>query len=272
MNTEILKLHQEQNTVSDIQKHEERAAQLDEQLANLSLCERLALVAEQFPTTVFTSSLGIEDQVMTHFIAIKAPEIDVITLQTGRLFPETLDLISQTQEKLNLTIKAYEPEPVALAAYIAENGENGFYDSVEARHACCYVRKVEPLKRSLAGADAWITGLRRAQSDNRGDVPFAEWNADFGVMKFNLLADWTVDCMNEAVKNHSIPINPLHQRGYPSIGCEPCTRAIKPGESERAGRWWWENDDTRECGLHVSEEEEDAASSVVPNVGKDSHV
>lgn len=257
--------------MSDTEQNEQRAAQLDAQLASLSLCERLALVAEQFSNPVFTSSLGIEDQVMTHFIAIKAPEIGVITLQTGRLFPETLELIEETQEKLKLTIMAYEPEPVALAAYIAANGANGFYDSVEARHACCHVRKVEPLKRSLAGADAWITGLRRAQSDSRGDVPFAEWNADFSVMKFNLMADWTVDGMNEAVTNHAIPINPLHKRGYPSIGCEPCTRAIKRGESERAGRWWWEQDDTRECGLHVSEEE-GAVSSVVPIVGKESHV
>jgi phosphoadenosine phosphosulfate reductase len=138
---------------------------------------------------------------------------------------------------------------------------NGFYESVDARHACCHARKLVPLDAALSGADAWVTGLRRGQSGNRADTPFAEYDEVRGLIKYNPLADWDIETINAYVRANEVPINPLHARGYPSIGCEPCTRAIKPGESERAGRWWWENDNSRECGLHVAAS---SPSSTIP--------
>jgi phosphoadenosine phosphosulfate reductase len=202
---------------------------------------------------VLTTSLGIEDQVITHVIGLNRFDIDVVTLETGRLFPETLQLISDTEARYGISIKRYYPEKADIDAYVAQYGMNGFYDSVEARHACCGVRKVKPLARALAGASVWITGLRRGQSGNRADTPFVEFDAERNLLKVNPLADWSIDKINALVKDEAVPVNPLHARGYPSIGCEPCTRAIKPGEPERAGRWWWENDEKRECGLHVPE-------------------
>ncbi|MGE0586259.1 MAG: phosphoadenylyl-sulfate reductase [Flavobacteriaceae bacterium] len=228
-------------------------AGLDRDLAALGLGERLALIARIFGNAVFTTSLGIEDQVISWAVGVHAPSIRLATLQTGRLFPETVALIAETNERFGLKIEEYQPAAADIEAYKGQYGLNGFYDSIEARHACCNFRKVKPLKRALAGADAWITGLRRSQSDNRAHVPFAEWDEANGLVKLNPLADWTVDDMKAAVAANDIPVNPLHARGYPSIGCEPCTRAIRPGEPERAGRWWWENDEKRECGLHVPE-------------------
>ncbi|OLP57974.1 phosphoadenosine phosphosulfate reductase [Xaviernesmea oryzae] len=229
------------------------AALLDRQLAPLSLAERLALVGGLDGRSVFTTSLGIEDQVITAAIAAHCRGIDVVTLETGRLFPETVALIAQTEAAYGLEIRRYHPEEADLAAYVAQYGLNGFYDSVEARHACCGVRKVKPLARALEGASFWITGLRRGQSGNRAETPFAEADLERGLIKINALADWDIETVKAYVAQHQVPVNPLHGRGYPSIGCEPCTRAIKPGEPERAGRWWWENDVKRECGLHVPE-------------------
>ncbi|WP_137135441.1 phosphoadenylyl-sulfate reductase [Rhizobium sp. FKY42] len=234
-----------------------QAAQLDAQLAELDLTDRLALAA-RLGNAVFTTSLGIEDQVITAAIGLARLPIEVSTLETGRLFAETVALIAETEERFYLSIKRYVPEQDDIDAYAAKYGLNGFYESVEARHACCHVRKLKPLAKALEGAEIWITGLRRGQSGNRATTPFAEYDADRNLLKINPLADWSLDQINAYVEREAVPVNPLHARGYPSIGCEPCTRAIKPGEPERAGRWWWENDEKRECGLHVHE----AASSI----------
>lgn len=231
----------------------ETAEALDRQLAALSLAERLALVAGLSGRAVFTTSLGIEDQVITAAIGENRLDIRVSTLETGRLFKETVDLIGETETRYGITIHRYHPEQADIDAYAAKYGLNGFYDSVEARHACCGVRKLKPLARALEGAEIWITGLRRGQSGNRATTPFAEFDAERGLIKVNPLADWSIEDINAHVEAQAVPVNPMHSRGYPSIGCEPCTRAIKPGEPERAGRWWWEQDEKRECGLHVAE-------------------
>jgi phosphoadenosine phosphosulfate reductase len=229
------------------------AQSLNEQMAALDLAGRLSLAASLGGRVVFTTSLGIEDQVITHVIGENRFDIDVATLETGRLFAETVQLIADTESRYGMTIKRYYPEKADIDAYAAQYGLNGFYDSVEARHACCGVRKVKPLARALAGASVWVTGLRRGQSGNRAETPFVEFDAERNLLKVNPLADWSIEEINCLVKDEAVPVNPLHARGYPSIGCEPCTRAIKPGEPERAGRWWWENDEKRECGLHVPE-------------------
>lgn len=235
------------------QDHEMRAARLDAELASLDLSGRLALVATLGGRAVFTTSLGIEDQVITAAIGLARLPIEVSTLETGRLFKETLDLIGETEERFGLSIKRFHPEQDDIDAYAAKYGLNGFYESVEARHACCHVRKLVPLAKALEGATIWITGLRRGQSGNRAATPFAEYDAERNLIKVNPLADWSLADIDAFVEAEAVPTNPLHKRGYPSIGCEPCTRAIKPGEPERAGRWWWENDEKRECGLHVPE-------------------
>ncbi|QEE47967.1 phosphoadenylyl-sulfate reductase [Rhizobium sp. WL3] len=238
----------------------ELAASLDRQLASVPLQERLRIVAGLDGRAVFTTSLGIEDQVITAAIGLGRFPIDVSTLETGRLFKETVDLIAETEERFGIAIKRFYPKPDDIDDYAAKFGLNGFYESVEARHACCHVRKLVPLAEALSGARFWITGLRRSQSGNRAATPFAEYDAERDLIKLNPLADWSLDDINAYVEAESVPTNPLHKKGYPSIGCEPCTRAIKPGEPERAGRWWWENDEKRECGLHVPE----AATSAIP--------
>lgn len=238
---------------------ETAASALSLELENLDLQGRLALVAGLGGKAVFTTSLGIEDQVITAAIATGRHDIEVSTLETGRLFNETAALIDKTEETYGILIHRFRPEQDDIDAYAAKYGLNGFYDSVEARHACCGVRKLKPLARALEGASFWITGLRRGQSGNRAETPFAEADPERGLIKINPLADWTIEAINAHVEAEAIPVNPMHKRGYPSIGCEPCTRAIKPGEPERAGRWWWENDEKRECGLHVAE-----ASSTIP--------
>ncbi|MBB3392515.1 phosphoadenosine phosphosulfate reductase [Rhizobium sp. BK275] len=237
----------------------EEAEALADKLSGLDLAGRLSFVAGLGGRVVFTTSLGIEDQVITAEIGTHRLPIDVVTLQTGRLFKETLDLIGETESQYDIHITRYEPEQADIDAYAAKYGMNGFYESVEARHACCGVRKLKPLARALAGATIWITGLRRGQSANRAETPFAEYDAERHLLKVNPLADWDIDKIKAFVADNGVPINPMHARGYPSIGCEPCTRAIKPGEPERAGRWWWEQDEKRECGLHVAEE----AASIV---------
>lgn len=238
----------------------ELAASLDSQLASVPLEERLRIVAGLDGRAVFTTSLGIEDQVITAAIGLGGLPVEVSTLETGRLFQETVDLITETEARFGIAIKRFRPRQDDIDAYAAKYGLNGFYESVEARHACCHVRKLVPLAEALSGARFWITGLRRSQSGNRASTPFAEYDAERDLIKVNPLADWSIEDINAYVEAESVPTNPLHKRGYPSIGCEPCTRAIKPGEPERAGRWWWENDEKRECGLHVPE----AAASPIP--------
>ena len=238
---------------------------LDATLKDLSLAERLAFIAGLGSRSVFTTSLGIEDQVITAAIGTHRLPIDVATLETGRLFAETVRLIEETEDRYGITITRFYPEQDDIDAYAEKYGLNGFYESVEARHACCHVRKLIPLAKALEGAGFWITGLRRGQSGNRASTPFAEYDAERNLIKINPLADWDIDAIKAHVAAENIPVNPLHARGYPSIGCEPCTRAIKPGELERAGRWWWENDEKRECGLHVAEAAQSSISTAPQN-------
>jgi phosphoadenosine phosphosulfate reductase len=228
-------------------------------LRQLPLESRLLHVAALGGRKVFTTSLGIEDQVLTAAIARSGSDIDIVTLETGRLFAQTLALIEETESRFGIEITRFLPDESELDGYVARFGRDGFYDSVEARHACCDVRKLRPLARALDGAGVWVTGVRRGQSAARAETPLVEWDEARGLLKVNPLADRTLDQIKAYAFANDVPLNPLHEKGYPSIGCEPCTRAIKPGESERAGRWWWEQDQTRECGLHVK-----SSSSPVP--------
>ncbi|MDP2121374.1 MAG: phosphoadenylyl-sulfate reductase [Hoeflea sp.] len=201
---------------------------------------------------VFTTSLGLEDQVLTALIADTRADVRLVTLDTGRLFAETLALMGETEARYGVSIEVFKPWKDEVDGFVALYGMNGFYDSVEARHACCHARKLQPLGRALADAEIWVTGLRRGQSGNRANAPLAEWDVDRGLIKVNPLADQSLYALQARARADDVPVNPLHAKGFPSIGCEPCTRAIKPGEPERAGRWWWEQDERRECGLHLS--------------------
>jgi phosphoadenosine phosphosulfate reductase len=199
---------------------------------------------------VFTASFGLEDQAIAHAIFTQALEIAVVTLDTGRLFPETYELWAQTERRYGRRIAALYPDRVSVESLVARQGIDGFYSSVEARRACCAIRKLEPLQRALAGATAWITGLRADQSDERADISFAAFDPHRRLIKVSPLFDWTRAQVLSFIREHDIPVSPLHERGFASIGCAPCTRAIGPGEPERAGRWWWEQEQKKECGLH----------------------
>jgi len=187
--------------------------------------------------------------------------IGVFTLDTGRLPQETYDLLQLARARYTVPIAIYAPDSGDVERYMAQNGPNGFYESVELRKSCCFIRKVKPLKRALASKKAWITGLRRAQSDARADVAFKEWDADNKMEKFNPLAAWSEDDVWTYVHAHDVPVSALHAKGYPSIGCAPCTRAVAPGESIRAGRWWWESPEFAECGLHLRHQSKDVEAS-----------
>ena len=200
---------------------------------------------------VFTTSFGLEDQAITHAIFAQDLEIEVVTLDTGRLFPETYELWGETEQRYGRRIPSHAPGREPLEALVAAQGVNGFRRSVEARQACCGVRKVEPLRRALAGATGWITGLRAGQSGHRAATPFSALDPDHRVIKLNPLADWSRERVARYVADHAVPYNPLHDRGFASIGCAPCTRAVRVGEPERAGRWWWEGEAKKECGLHL---------------------
>jgi phosphoadenosine phosphosulfate reductase len=234
------------------------AGDLDTHLRSLDGLEaRLAEIRRHAPGPIaFSTSLGIEDQAVLHAIAETASgtgaKVDVFTLDTGRLFPETVETIARSEQRYGLRIRVVAPEASDVEALVARDGVMGFRVSVEARKACCEVRKVRPLRRALAGAGTWITGLRRGQSAGRGALPFAAWDDDYGLVKINPLADWSLERLEAYVAEHDVPVNPLHAQGFPSIGCQPCTRAIRPGEDIRAGRWWWENEDGKECGLHAN--------------------
>jgi thioredoxin-dependent adenylylsulfate APS reductase len=230
-----------------------QAAELDRALAALTLAQRLAAIRSALDgSIVFTTSFGLEDQVILHHICEAGLDIDVVTLDTGRLFPETYATWEETEQRYGCRIRAVYPEHGALERLIAAQGINGFYRSKEARMACCGVRKVEPLARALAGAQGWITGLRADQSAARGGLSFVALDGERNLLKFNPMLDWSRHAAQDFAAAQQVPTNPLHQKGFLSIGCAPCTRAVRPGESERAGRWWWEDESKKECGLHVA--------------------
>jgi len=213
----------------------------------------LAAVCGQFPgAAVFSTSFGLEDQAILHAIAQAGLAVRVATLDTGRLFEETHALHAQTRKRYGIAIDVFFPEPAALRRLIAERGPNGFYDSIENRRECCRVRKVEPLALALASAKLWITGIRREQSEERAQLAPIEWDEQHGLLKYHPLLDVSETELRRYITLHDVPYNPLHDKGYPSIGCAPCTRAVAPGEDVRAGRWWWESPEQKECGLHVS--------------------
>lgn len=197
-----------------------------------------------------SSSMGAEDQVLTDMVMKIDPEIRIFTLDTGRLFYETYELIERTSIRYKKNIEVYFPSPDDVEAMVTEKGINLFYQSIENRKECCRVRKIEPLKRAFRGLDVWICGLRRNQSATRTGNQMVEWDEANGLIKLNPLIDWSEQDVWEYIKANGVPYNPLHDKGFPSIGCQPCTRAIEPGEDIRAGRWWWENPETKECGLH----------------------
>jgi phosphoadenosine phosphosulfate reductase len=215
------------------------------------LLQRLHDIAARYPDAALASSLAAEDMVLTHAIHTGGAPLEVFTLDTGRLHAETLSMLDVIERRYGRRPTVYRPMPESVEAHVAAHGAFAFYESRELRQACCHIRKVEPLKRALAGRGAWITGQRRAQAATRGSLPEEEQDPVFGLYKFNPLAGWSEDDVWNAIRALDIPYNPLHDRGYPSIGCEPCTRAIRPGEDVRAGRWWWESSDSKECGLHA---------------------
>ncbi len=199
----------------------------------------------------FASSLGAEDQVITEMMAGINPNARIFTLDTGRTFPESYELIEKTNARYKINIQIFFPEREQVEKMVNKNGVNLFYESIENRKQCCHIRKIEPLKRALQGLDVWISGLRRSQSVTRTDIKIVEWDQGNGLIKINPLINWTEKQVWDYIKEKNIPYNKLHDKGFPSIGCQPCTRAIEPGEDVRAGRWWWEHPDLKECGLHV---------------------
>ena len=229
----------------------EYLAQLEKVFAENSIEDALAYVANLFPKKVkFSTSLGQEDQVLTDIIARSKIDINIFTLDTGRLFGEVYDTIEKTTARYKIPIDVYFPQTVAVQQMVAEKGVNLFYDSVENRQLCCGVRKVEPLNRALQGTSVWITGLRASQTDHRKNIPVVEWLADKELYKINPLLHWSFDDVINYINKFNVPYNTLHDKGFISIGCAPCTRAIEPGEDPRAGRWWWEASH-KECGLHL---------------------
>lgn len=211
----------------------------------------LRRIASDYSPAVFANSLGAEDMVLTDLIDAEGLGIEIFSLDTGRLPLETYDLIAEVKIHYGLALKLYYPRHDLVEAYTRANGINAFYESVELRKGCCYARKVEPLQRALAGRKAWITGMRAQQSTTRDGLPLQAFDAGNGLEKFNPLADWSEKEIWAYIKLNKVPYNALHDKFYPSIGCAPCTRNVTPGEDVRSGRWWWENADTKECGLHV---------------------
>ena len=200
-----------------------------------------------------SSSLGAEDQVLTKMIVDLRKETRIFTLDTGRLFPETYDLIDRTNSRYGIRIDVFFPDFREVEKLVKDKGINSFYYSIENRKECCHIRKLSPLARALKGVEVWITGLRREQAVTRKDLQMVEWDDKYKVLKLNPLINWNEQDVWDYIKRHNIPYNPLHDQGYPSIGCQPCTRAVPEGEDIRSGRWWWENPETKECGLHVKD-------------------
>ncbi|MEE4284594.1 MAG: phosphoadenylyl-sulfate reductase [Mariniphaga sp.] len=227
------------------------AQQLNKDLTGKSILEKLELLVEDYVgKIVFTTSFGYEDQVITDMIFRNGLPIEVVTLDTGRMFEETYKVYRSTLERYGKPIKAYFPPTDKVEKLLNEKGPFSFYESVENRKECCYIRKVIPLKRALEGHEIWITGLRASQSANRSGLQEFEWDEGNQIIKYNPLLEWSLDEVKHYVTENNVPYNVLHDKGFVSIGCEPCTRAIKPGEDFRAGRWWWEQNTGKECGLH----------------------
>lgn len=226
--------------------------ELTRDIADRDIAKQIQYLAERFQgEVIFSTSFGLEDQAVTHFIANHKLPVKIFTLDTGRMFVETYTTWSRTVEKYNLTIAAYYPEAISLQEFISSKGPNSFYESVDNRKKCCFIRKVEPLQRALKGNKIWITGIRAEQSQNRHDMPILEWDEINQIIKFHPLLSWTWGQVKQYVSRNDVPYNSLHDKGFVSIGCAPCTRAIKPGEDFRAGRWWWEDNTKKECGLHI---------------------
>jgi phosphoadenosine phosphosulfate reductase len=229
--------------------------QLLYQLDRLKNIEFIKWLTNEYPEQViFSTSFSYEDQVIAHDILSNYLPVKIFTLDTGRLFAETYSVWSSTNEKYQTKIKAYYPNETVLQDFIEAKGPNSFYESVENRKQCCFIRKVEPLKRALAGNAVWITGLRAEHSADRTNLPIIEWDEANQIIKYHPILHWTTEEVKAHISKNHIPYNPLHDKGFVSIGCAPCTRAIKPGEDFRAGRWWWEDADKKECGLHIHEE------------------
>lgn len=212
--------------------------------------QRLEGIVSEHSAVCFANSLGAEDMIITDMIARNQLPIRIFTLDTGRLSEHAYHLIEDIRSTYGITVDVYFPESKAVERYVGNNGVNAFYESVALRKECCEIRKVQPLKRALANQGAWLTGLRRQQAVTRKNMTFKEWDSDHGLYKYNPLVEWQDSDVWSYIKEHRVPYNPLHDQGYTSIGCAPCTRAISPGEDIRAGRWWWESQDTKECGLH----------------------
>lgn len=220
-------------------------------LNELNALQGLEWISRKFARVRFSTSLGEEDQAITHLIATHRLPVSVFTLDTGRMFQETYDLLHLTRLHYKIPVQVYFPESHQVEDYVQQHGINGFYDSVENRKQCCDIRKVVPLKRALQGTEVWITGLRQSQSANRNSMQRAVWDDTYKLIKYNPIIDWSDEQLREFIEVNKVPVNTLHKKGYPSIGCAPCTRAIMPGEDARAGRWWWEST-SKECGLHAT--------------------
>jgi len=226
--------------------------ELSDHLSGKLIEERLKLIASAFPgKTIFTTSFGIEDQVITHKIFTENLPIKVVTLDTGRLFPETYETFSQTIIRYKNKIHVYFPDYLSVENMVSEKGPFSFYESRENREECCRLRKVVPLSRALAGMECWISGIRASQSDNRSNMSDLEYDEDKKLFKFHPLYDWSFEDVEKYIREHNIPYNALHDKGFLSIGCEPCTRAVIKGQDFRSGRWWWENEGPKECGCHI---------------------
>lgn len=230
----------------------EQAEEVQVVVGSLNATAALRYLAEKFAGQItFSTSFSFEDQIISHEILAHQIPIEIFTLDTGRLFSETYSVWSKTNDYYDTKIKAYYPQAADLEVFINQKGINAFYESVENRKSCCHIRKVEPLQRALKGKKLWVTGLRAAHSPERSDLQTIEWDEKNQLIKFHPLLNWkTEDCW-EYINMNRIPYNPLHQKGFVSIGCSPCTRAIQVGEDFRAGRWWWEDQSKKECGLHV---------------------
>lgn len=226
---------------------------IKEQTRDMATIELIRYLKEKYQNdTVFSTSFGIEDQVLAYMIGKGSNAFTVFTLDTGRLFPETYSVWNRTADKYNLTIQAYYPNTAAVESLVSEKGPLSFYSSVENRKECCFIRKIEPLQRAIKGYKIWVTGVRADQSPNRENMDRVEWDEVNQIIKIHPLFNWNLQEVDDYIKANNIPYNALYDKGFPSIGCQPCTRAVQEGEDFRSGRWWWEDASKKECGLHIT--------------------